>query len=368
MNRILLSTAVLTLALAAPVRAQSVDDADDWAPWSEPPSVDADSAPDLGDAPEADLAADEGAEADAEWSVAADAPQWTAEPPPPPPLPGPAEPAAPQLTAPATQPTQQDFQAALDPYGSWLEEPGLGWVWQPSAGVVGPDFVPYVTNGSWSYCDGGWGFVSGWSWGWAPFHYGRWYQHRRLGWVWWPSYRWAPAWVDWRLGGGYVGWAPLPPPGISVGFGVGAPGWSFAAWRSFNRPAVARYVIHPEYGAAWGNRGGWGWARGGSTWHGSAPVGDRHADGLSSGFTRPGGGFAGSRGAAEASHGWAGVPHSGGGFGGGRGWSGGSHSSGAFGGGRGWSGGTHGAGGFAGARGFSGGHGGGFHGGGGHRR
>jgi len=42
-----------------------------------------------------------------------------------------------------------------------------------------------------------------------------------LGWVWVPGYEWAPAWVSWRYGDEYVGWAPLPPAAVwisSVGF------------------------------------------------------------------------------------------------------------------------------------------------------
>src|SRR5262249_49228579 len=38
-------------------------------------------------------------------------------------------------------------------------------------------------------------------------------------WVWVPAVQWAPAWVTWREGGGYIGWAPLPPeprPGIVI--------------------------------------------------------------------------------------------------------------------------------------------------------
>src|SRR5262249_44023310 len=31
------------------------------------------------------------------------------------------------------------------------------------------------------------------------------------GWIWVPRTEWAPAWVAWRSGAGYVGWAPLPP-------------------------------------------------------------------------------------------------------------------------------------------------------------
>jgi len=32
-----------------------------------------------------------------------------------------------------------------------------------------------------------------------------------FGWIWVPHTQWAPAWVSWRQGAGYVGWAPLPP-------------------------------------------------------------------------------------------------------------------------------------------------------------
>ena len=31
------------------------------------------------------------------------------------------------------------------------------------------------------------------------------------GWCWIPGTTWGPAWVNWRWGGGYVGWAPMAP-------------------------------------------------------------------------------------------------------------------------------------------------------------
>ena len=113
-----------------------------------------------------------------------------------------------------------EFHAALTPYGEWLDTPVcgryLGRVWRPSPRYVGPDFVPYATGGEWVATDQGWSFVSDWEWGWATFHYGRWCADPRFGWVWAPGTQWAPAWVDWRYGGGYVGWAPLPPAGIAL--------------------------------------------------------------------------------------------------------------------------------------------------------
>jgi hypothetical protein len=48
-------------------------------------------------------------------------------------------------------------------------------------------------------------------WAWAAYHYGRWTYNPYYGWVWIPGYEWAPAWVSWRTGGGYYGWAPLGP-------------------------------------------------------------------------------------------------------------------------------------------------------------
>jgi hypothetical protein len=33
----------------------------------------------------------------------------------------------------------------------------------------------------------------------------------QFGWYWVPQTQWAPAWVSWHEGGGYVGWAPLHP-------------------------------------------------------------------------------------------------------------------------------------------------------------
>ena len=54
-------------------------------------------------------------------------------------------------------------------------------------------------------------WVSDYSWGWRPFHDGRWYLDATYGWVWTPDTVWAPAWVNWRECDGYYGWAPLPP-------------------------------------------------------------------------------------------------------------------------------------------------------------
>jgi hypothetical protein len=107
------------------------------------------------------------------------------------------------------------FYDDLDPYGTWFELAPYGYVWAPAS--VGRDWRPY-TVGRWIYTDYGWTWVSDEDFGWAVFHYGRWVHNRRHGWVWVPGTEWGPAWVAWRAGGGYSGWAPLPP---EVGWRVG---------------------------------------------------------------------------------------------------------------------------------------------------
>ncbi len=122
------------------------------------------------------------------------------------------------------------FTDALTPYGSWVDDPSYGRVWTPSPQIVGVDFSPYATNGHWVMTEYGWTWVSGWDWGWAPFHYGRWAMRGGFGWCWIPGTLWGPAWVSWRSGGGFVGWAPLPPRGMGLGrpIGMRSP-WRFTA-------------------------------------------------------------------------------------------------------------------------------------------
>lgn len=106
----------------------------------------------------------------------------------------------------------QTFYDELSPHGNWVEYPGYGYVWQPR---MGNDFRPYSTGGHWVWSDRyEWVWVSDYDWGWAPFHYGRWMHDPYYGWLWVPGYEWSGAWVSWRDGGDYYGWAPLRP-GIS---------------------------------------------------------------------------------------------------------------------------------------------------------
>ncbi len=142
----------------------------------------------------------------------------------------------------------EDFRDALAPYGQWVQTAQYGNVWVPSSEVVGADFTPYFSGGRWSYTDYGWTWVSEYNWGWAPFHYGRWLTVPGYGWSWVPGRIWGPAWVHWRSGGGYVGWAPLPPRGMVIARPV--PGsrwnyWNFTAPHQLLLPRLQR--LAPAY-------------------------------------------------------------------------------------------------------------------------
>jgi hypothetical protein len=100
------------------------------------------------------------------------------------------------------------FYDSLSPYGRWVELSPYGLVWLPDG--LGPGWSPY-SQGFWTYSDYGWTWVDQEPWGWAPFHYGRWWLDPQYAWVWIPGTEWAPAWVAWRESDAYVAWAPLPP-------------------------------------------------------------------------------------------------------------------------------------------------------------
>ena len=135
--------------------------------------------------------------------------------------PGPGAP--PAMTAPPeagppgaeAQVSLEYFHAQLAPYGVWVEVPGYGQCWHPIkviAATPGGDWRPYYDNGHWQYTENGWFWVSDYSWGDIPFHYGRWIRQPGYGWLWVPDLTWGPAWVCWRHAEaeGHIGWAPLP--------------------------------------------------------------------------------------------------------------------------------------------------------------
>ena len=126
------------------------------------------------------------------------------------------DPVAPTIVPiPAPVPGQTDevstFDQPLAQYGAWSDDPTYGRVWQPEVAVSDPNWRPYESNGHWTYTDRGWYFESSDPWSWAAYHYGRWTQDSRRGWMWVPGSDWAPSWVSWRESNDCYGWAPLPP-------------------------------------------------------------------------------------------------------------------------------------------------------------
>lgn len=139
----------------------------------------------------------------------------------------------------------QSFYDELSPYGQWIKDPQYGYVWRPD--VDQEEFRPYYTNGRWAMTEYGNTWVSNYDWGWAPFHYGRWVYNRYNNWVWIPDTVWGPAWVSWRSGGGYYGWAPLGP-SISIGINIGRGGyripdmcWNFVPYNNIYYSNYPRY-------------------------------------------------------------------------------------------------------------------------------
>ncbi len=146
---------------------------------------------------------------------------------------------------PPSEPIVAGFYQELSPYGQWVVVGSYGRCWRPMG--VDPAWRPY-TVGRWAYADCGWTWVSAEPWGYATCHYGRWFLDVRQGWIWVPGSVWAPAWVAWRSGGGYIGWAPLGP---SVGVEVNeyytrsipASQYCFVREREMVEPHISRHMV-----------------------------------------------------------------------------------------------------------------------------
>jgi hypothetical protein len=155
--------------------------------------------------------------------------------------------------------TLNNFYDTLSPYGNWVEVDGYGRCWQPGVGVYNSEWQPYGDHGHWVYTDSGWYWDSDYAWGWAPFHYGRWFRHDRFGWCWSPDTVWGPSWVTWRYSDDYCGWAPLPPGayyqngvgyiykgrqvGANFDFGLDPDKFIFVGTHDFNDPHPYRHRI-----------------------------------------------------------------------------------------------------------------------------
>ena len=143
--------------------------------------------------------------------------------------------------------------------GNWIEVEGYGYGWQPDMAVSDPNWRPYA-DGYWAYTDYGWTWISYEDFGWATYHYGRWANLADYGWTWFPGsdLDWGPAWVSWRTGGDYIGWAPLPPRGpgivyegqpigatVDIEFDIGPDYYNFCDIRFIGEP-VLRDRIFPS--------------------------------------------------------------------------------------------------------------------------
>jgi hypothetical protein len=151
-------------------------------------------------------------------------------------------PAPPGREARTTAADVDRFRDALESHGQWIDLDSYGTVWAPLG--VRADWRPYA-DGRWIYTELGWLWLGDEPWAWAVYHYGRWLEDPDHGWVWVPSSTWGSAWVAWRRGKGWVGWAPLPPDarwtadaGLSMDpkeLDKAIPGrsWSFVSARDF---------------------------------------------------------------------------------------------------------------------------------------
>lgn len=122
-----------------------------------------------------------------------------------------------------------DFYSPLAGLGAWVNVGTYGRCWHPNGVAVG--WQPY-TDGSWVWTDAGWYWQSNDPWAWACYHYGSWVNDPTYGWCWIPGTTWAPAWVTWRQGGDYIGWAPYGPNGVALG----ANAFVFVGMRNFGEP------------------------------------------------------------------------------------------------------------------------------------
>ena len=140
-----------------------------------------------------------------------------------------------------------DFYEPLSPYGQWEVIGSYGRCWIP--GRIEADWRPYC-DGQWISTDAGWYWDSTEPWAWATYHYGCWDYDVRAGWFWIPDTRWAPAWVSWHEGNGYIGWAALGPGARRGGFTrassapVSPRGYVFVDQRQFLDRVRPTSVVH----------------------------------------------------------------------------------------------------------------------------
>ena len=145
------------------------------------------------------------------------------------------------------------FYHDLQPYGEWIEIDYDVFVWRPTS--VNYSWQPY-SIGRWVWSSDGWFWDSYEPFGWATYHYGRWFYDDYYGWVWMPDTKWGPSWVEWRYNDNYIGWAPLPPyaefrVNIGIHFSISWRSnplhWHFVRFDHFHHHNVHRYFEAPRY-------------------------------------------------------------------------------------------------------------------------
>src|ERR1019366_9264495 len=95
-------------------------------------------------------------------------------------------------------------------YGEWVSLPSGRFGWSPYSRA---GWAPY-THGHWEWYPGfGWTWISGDPWGWLTDHCGQWDFDSSFGWYWMnPMFGcgfWDASLVDWYIGPGWIGWAPI---------------------------------------------------------------------------------------------------------------------------------------------------------------
>jgi hypothetical protein len=126
----------------------------------------------------------------------------------------------------------------LDANGDWYPAEGYGNVWVPNDQPAGWD--PYG-NGYWADYPG-WGntWISGYSWGWLPYHCGAWNYWNSMGWGWVPGQcglGWQPTITVWNTPHGWRQ-PPRPIPGGHIG-----------------PPSVGRHLLAVNHGPLLPTRG-----------------------------------------------------------------------------------------------------------------
>ena len=142
--------------------------------------------------------------------------------------------------------------------GNWIDAEGYGYGWQPNVVVRDPNWRP-SSDGYWAYTDYGWTWISYEDFGWATWLRALGQSRRlRLGLVPRSDLDWGPAWVSWRTGGDYIGWAPLPPRGpgvvydgqpiggrVDIEYDIGPEYYNFCDVRFIGEPVLRDRILPP---------------------------------------------------------------------------------------------------------------------------